>query len=87
MRALVLALALAGCAAPQQAALPPSPTGCYWREPQPHGLLGLVQPGPRYTPAPCNVINAGATTIDVRGGGGGVWSGAGPGWSAGGTSP
>jgi hypothetical protein len=88
MRALALAaLALAGCAAPPQATLPPSPSGCYWREPQAHGLPGLLAGGPRYTAAPCNVINANAPTLDVRTGGGGVWAGAGSGWSAGGVGP
>lgn len=64
---IALVLVCGGCAPQQaqQATVPPSPTGCYYREPQVHGLLGLMQPGPRYTPAPCNVINANRPEITV----------------------
>jgi hypothetical protein len=65
---LALACCLAGCATQQQAAIPPSPTGCYYREPALHGILGLIQSGPRYTPAPCNVVNANQPVVTIRGG-------------------
>ena len=79
MKQIILAVAvcaLAGCAAPQQTAtaIPPSPTGCYYRVPGValYGVLPLVQP--RYEPAPCNVINANQPAVVEQGGGGGSWA-------------
>ena len=54
---ILLAGLLFGCAAPQQAAIPPSPTGCYAAMPRLTIYNIPVEP-PRYEPAPCNVINA-----------------------------
>jgi hypothetical protein len=55
-------------------AIPPSPTGCYYRVPGValYGVLPLVQP--RYEPAPCNVINANQPAVVEQGVGGGSWA-------------
>jgi hypothetical protein len=73
MKQMILAAAVcapAGCAAPQQTttAIPPSPTGCYYRVPGValYGVLPLVQP--RYDPAPCNVVNANQPIVVEQGG-------------------
>jgi hypothetical protein len=62
-----LALACAACAPQQQAAIPPSPTGCYYREhiPSPMGILMVMGQADRYVPAPCNVINANQPTLTI----------------------
>jgi hypothetical protein len=64
-------LVLTGCAAQQTAAIPPSPTGCYYRV---HGLAlyGVIPiRQPRYEPAPCNVVNANQPIVVEQGEGGG----------------
>ena len=56
--ALGVLITLAGCAAPPQAALRPSPTGCYYRV-QEVSLYGVIPtPQPRYEPAPWQCGNA-----------------------------
>jgi hypothetical protein len=82
MKRIALAAALcavAGCAAPQQTeqtAIPPSPTGCYYRVPGStllfYGLPIATVQQPRYEPAPCNVINANQPVVVEQGGGGGA---------------
>lgn len=64
-------IALTACAAQQQAAIPPSPTGCYYREPVVY-VAGIPLSQPRYTPAPCNVVNARRPFSISIGGGGSV---------------